>query len=197
MHIAASAGVQTPATAVLHSWYIADTKGFALPYNGRSGKQESRTLAGKEASRWGEFAVLLRKYREAANLTQEELAEHAGLSVKAISALERGQRRSPRPSTVGFLATALQLDAPRKATLIAAARGWSVPAAPLGETSDPSSAAADRLVDADELVASMPMETLPPRGPMPAGSRMPLAPNPLFVGRGDELLHVAAALRGG
>src|SRR5256885_561211 len=26
---------------------------------------------------------------------------------------------------------------------------------------------------------------------------MPLAPNPLFVGRGDELLHVAAAVRGG
>jgi len=26
---------------------------------------------------------------------------------------------------------------------------------------------------------------------------MPLAPNPLFVGRGDELLQVGAALKGG
>jgi hypothetical protein len=43
----------------------------------------------------------------------------------------------------------------------------------------------------------MPTDTLPPRGPLPAGSRVPLAPNPLFVGRGDELLQVARALRGG
>jgi len=42
----------------------------------------------------------------------------------------------------------------------------------------------------------MPTDSLPPRAPLPAGSRMPLAPNPLFVGRGEELLQVAAALRG-
>src|SRR5439155_21044499 len=38
--------------------------------------------------------------------------------------------------------------------------------------------------------------TLSERGALPPGSRMPLAPNPLFVGRGDELLQVATALRG-
>lgn len=42
----------------------------------------------------------------------------------------------------------------------------------------------------------MPTDAVPPRAPLPAGSRMPLAPNPLFIGRGDELLQVAAALRG-
>src|SRR5262249_30891168 len=46
-------------------------------------------------------------------------------------------------------------------------------------------------------LASLPTEVLLPRGPLPAGSRMPLAANPLFVGRGDELLQVARALCGG
>jgi tetratricopeptide (TPR) repeat protein len=43
----------------------------------------------------------------------------------------------------------------------------------------------------------MPTDAVPPRGALPAGSHMPLAPNPLFVGRGDELIQMAAALRGG
>ena len=51
--------------------------------------------------------------------------------------------------------------------------------------------------DAEALIASMPTDLLAPRAPLPAGSRMPLAANPLFVGRGDELLQIAAALRGG
>src|SRR5262249_21794746 len=38
---------------------------------------------------------------------------------------------------------------------------------------------------------------LPPRATLPHGSRMPLAPNPLFVGRDDELRQVASALNGG
>ena len=55
-----------------------------------------------------------------------------------------------------------------------------------------------RLAAAQALLASMPTDALPPRAPdLPAGSRMPLAPNPLFVGRGDELLQVARALHGG
>jgi tetratricopeptide (TPR) repeat protein len=54
-----------------------------------------------------------------------------------------------------------------------------------------------RLAAAQALLASMPTDILPDRAPLPAGSRMPLAANPLFVGRGDELLAVAEALRGG
>ena len=61
----------------------------------------------------------------------------------------------------------------------------------------PAPDAPARLAEAQALLASMPMDTLPDRAPLPAGSRMPLAPNPLFVGRGDEALQVAAALRGG
>jgi hypothetical protein len=61
----------------------------------------------------------------------------------------------------------------------------------------PTPGAPARLAAAQAHLASMPTDVLPPRGALPAGSRMPLAPNPLFVGRGDELLQVAAALRGG
>jgi transcriptional regulator with XRE-family HTH domain len=55
-------------------------------------------------------------------LTQEELAERSGLSVYAISMLERGVRRTPRSSTVEFLAEALKLDQQQRAALAAAAR---------------------------------------------------------------------------
>jgi transcriptional regulator with XRE-family HTH domain len=80
-------------------------------------------VAGKNVSGEGAFGDLLRAYRQAANLTQEALAERSGMSVEAIGALERGERRSPRPSTVEFLAEALKLDAAQRQALVAAARG--------------------------------------------------------------------------
>src|SRR6185369_6074902 len=57
------------------------------------------------------FAQLLRRYRAAAGLTQEELAEQAALSARAITDLERGVRRFPYPDTVERLARALHLSA--------------------------------------------------------------------------------------
>src|SRR5258708_33545829 len=68
------------------------------------------------------FGALLRRYRVAAALSQEALAERAGISSVAISALERGTRRAPYLGTVEQLATAMALDAEERATLIAAAR---------------------------------------------------------------------------
>jgi len=56
------------------------------------------------------FAALLRRYRLHAGLTQEALAERAGLSPNAISALERGERRRPYPHTLRALANALKLE---------------------------------------------------------------------------------------
>lgn len=66
------------------------------------------------------FAVLLRRYREAAGLSQEELAERAGLTPVSVRALERGRRRQPYPHTVQQLALALDLDDERRTALIAA-----------------------------------------------------------------------------
>jgi len=69
------------------------------------------------------FADLLRRYRLAAGLTQEELAERAHLSVQAIGALERGDRRAPRRDTVALLAEALQLTLEERVRLETAVRG--------------------------------------------------------------------------
>jgi transcriptional regulator with XRE-family HTH domain len=52
------------------------------------------------------FADKLRSLREAANLTQYELAKRAGLSKQALSRLELGERE-PRWGTVQALAQAL------------------------------------------------------------------------------------------
>src|SRR5215467_9199727 len=68
------------------------------------------------------FADLLKHYRVAAGLTQEELAERAHLSRNAISALERGARQSPRKDTVALVASALGLSEEEHAELLAAAR---------------------------------------------------------------------------
>jgi predicted ATPase/DNA-binding XRE family transcriptional regulator len=67
------------------------------------------------------FHVLLREHRLAAALTQEALAERAGLSTRAIQNLERGDRR-PYPDTVGRLAAALGLDGAARAAFEAVAR---------------------------------------------------------------------------
>jgi transcriptional regulator with XRE-family HTH domain len=79
-----------------------------------------------------QFAALLRRHRAAAGLTQEELSEGSGVSVQAISTLERGTRRYPQLSTVDALADALHLDLDQAAALAAAAsrRGKSDKPAP-------------------------------------------------------------------
>jgi predicted ATPase/DNA-binding XRE family transcriptional regulator len=56
------------------------------------------------------FGDLLRRHRNAAGLTQEDLAERSGLSVDTISLLERGEHRRPHRYTVQSLADALELS---------------------------------------------------------------------------------------
>jgi transcriptional regulator with XRE-family HTH domain len=66
------------------------------------------------------FGELLKRYRVRARLTQEELAEQAGLSARGLSYLERGARR-PYRETVRRLADALALGAPERTAFAAAA----------------------------------------------------------------------------
>jgi transcriptional regulator with XRE-family HTH domain len=56
------------------------------------------------------FGDLLRQHRNAAGLTQEDLAERSGLSVDTISLLERGKHRRPHRYTRQSLADALGLS---------------------------------------------------------------------------------------
>lgn len=55
------------------------------------------------------FGDLLRQRRRSARLTQEALAETAGVSTRAITDLERGVIRAPRRDTLELLADALDL----------------------------------------------------------------------------------------
>jgi predicted ATPase/DNA-binding XRE family transcriptional regulator len=70
----------------------------------------------------GSFGGQLRALREAAGFTQEELATIAGLSVHAVSALERGQRRRPHVETVRALSAALDLTGAIRDALVRSAR---------------------------------------------------------------------------
>jgi transcriptional regulator with XRE-family HTH domain len=79
------------------------------------------------------FGSLLRRLRVTAGLSQEALAERAGLSPDAIAALERGRRSRPRAFTLGVLADALALGPEDRARLVSAASGSAVsPGSPGG-----------------------------------------------------------------
>src|SRR3954469_12122670 len=68
------------------------------------------------------FGAQLKELREAAGFTQEELATIAGLSVHAVSALERGERRRPHVETVRALSAALDLPPAGRDALLVSAR---------------------------------------------------------------------------
>src|SRR3712207_3633048 len=70
-----------------------------------------------ETASTASFAAVLRRHRVAAGLSQEALAARAGLSVRAVSDLERGSRRAPYRETVSLLADALGLEDGDRAAL--------------------------------------------------------------------------------
>ena len=81
------------------------------------------------------FAELLSRHRLEAGLTQEDLAERTGLSVRNIAYLEGGTTRTPRKQTVELLANALGLEGRDYAAFKVAARHLPVPDRTHGERS--------------------------------------------------------------
>lgn len=77
------------------------------------------------------FRGLLRQLRADARLTQEELAEAAGLSPRSVSDLERGINLTARKDTARLLAGALGLAGPQRALFEQAACGRATAAAVL------------------------------------------------------------------
>lgn len=73
------------------------------------------------------FGALLRHYRQAARLTQQELAEQARVSKHSISNLERGAPHAPRADLVRLLAHALHLSPQEEARFLAAAQALRHP----------------------------------------------------------------------
>jgi transcriptional regulator with XRE-family HTH domain len=68
------------------------------------------------------FGNRLRARRRSSALSQQELAERSGLSIRAISNLESGRTRWPYPNSVGRLADALALRDDERAEFTAAAQ---------------------------------------------------------------------------
>ncbi|MFD0304156.1 helix-turn-helix domain-containing protein [Streptomyces sp. NPDC127119] len=66
------------------------------------------------------FAELLKRHRGRSGLTQQQLADFATLSVRAIRDLESGRVRRPRRESVGLLADALRLGDTERLQLHAA-----------------------------------------------------------------------------
>ena len=79
-------------------------------------------MSGEEATAAAAFGHRLRRCRRASGLTQEELAERAGVGVRTIRDLERGQRTRPYRRTVGSLADALGLGEQEREAFIGLAR---------------------------------------------------------------------------
>ncbi|HEY3906420.1 MAG TPA: helix-turn-helix domain-containing protein [Streptosporangiaceae bacterium] len=69
------------------------------------------------------FGALLRQYRLAAGLTQEELAERTAISARAISSMEAGRTARPYRRNVQVLADALALAPGERDLLMLLARG--------------------------------------------------------------------------
>ena len=83
------------------------------------------------------FGDLLRRFRLAADLTQDALAERANISARAISDLERGVKKRPQKETVRLLADALDLPTDERIVFERVARGRAATHAPLRAISTP------------------------------------------------------------
>ncbi|HXT35037.1 MAG TPA: tetratricopeptide repeat protein [Chloroflexota bacterium] len=102
---------------------------------------------------------LLRRYREIAGLSQEALAERAGMSPRGLLYLERGLRR-PYPATLLRLADALSLTAQEREALTLATRQESPATLPV--TKDTPDPPADRpTVGPVETPSAGPSHNLP------------------------------------
>lgn len=104
------------------------------------------------------FGGELRIRREKAGLTQEQLAEAAGLSVDAVSALERGVRSRPRGATVDALARGLRLGLADRQALQEAARFLrrrGVGPAAGTEVAEPRSPLFGRSIEVEEGLAAL------------------------------------------
>src|SRR5581483_11922208 len=148
--------------------------------DGRGRLREERSVPDRTAATLAEY---VRSRRLRAGLTQEALAERAGLSTQGIGALERGLRRRLYPHTARAIADALGLSEAELTELTALARGTAR--------------------SADAAVAAMAGADQSPNGtPAPPGSRSDLAdlrhnlPTPLtrLIGRERELADIGGRL---
>ena len=104
---------------------------------------------------WLPVGEQLRRWRVRAGLSQEALAERAGLSVQAIGALETGKRRRPYPQTIAALATALGLNDAERALLAAARAPEPISPPPLPPVTRPLTRRLPPLIGRDAEVQAI------------------------------------------
>ena len=140
--------------------------------------------------RRADFATQLRLAREAAGLTQDELAERAGISPNAVGGLERGEHRRPYPATVRALAAALGLSDAERAALAAAVPQRGQPAATDAPIASALPALLSPLIGRDgETATVLSLITVD-------GARLVTLTGPGGVGKTALALRVAADLAG-
>lgn len=136
------------------------------------------------------FGALLRRYRRDAALTQEELAERAGLSLRTIGDIERGIPRVYRSDTVDLLARALRLSEPARIAFRAAA-------VVLMEADDSVPVAYSATLPAQTTsFLGRDKESLDLTGLLRGGRRLVTLTGPPGVGKTRLALRVASALAG-
>jgi tetratricopeptide (TPR) repeat protein/transcriptional regulator with XRE-family HTH domain len=98
----------------------------------------------------GTFGALVRRHRLASGLSQEELADRSGLSVRAITDMERGRTTRPHRHSVQALSDALGLPDSERRRLDRAAR------MPVDSVAEPSGTGATSRPVPRQLPASVP-----------------------------------------
>jgi predicted ATPase/transcriptional regulator with XRE-family HTH domain len=126
------------------------------------------------ATETSQLGHLIRRFRLAAELSQEELAERAGVSARAVSDMERGLRTAPRLETVRMLADGLALEGTERANLLAAAR--------------------PELRDEDDATPTRPRTSSAQSTTLPLAPRpLPVPPDPL-IGRDQDVEQIGTLL---
>jgi predicted ATPase/DNA-binding XRE family transcriptional regulator len=148
------------------------------------------------------FGTLLRRHRLAAGLTQEELAERAGVSQRSISDLERGVPHRPHKDTLTRLTQSLALGPGERAALAEAVRRLG--AAPASAAVGPGPAAPPFVGRSRELAlleqhicGEGPPLLLLAGEPGIGKSRLLQAAIPRAVGQGLQVLEGGCQRRGG
>jgi tetratricopeptide (TPR) repeat protein/transcriptional regulator with XRE-family HTH domain len=136
------------------------------------GRMPAEDVTSRPVASW------LRRQREASGLTQEELAVRSGLSVRAVSDLERGRTAHPYPATLRRLADAFALQGQARTDFFAAARASPQP--------EPSAAVPGRPAAAPSVWSVVPAQLPPTVADFTGRSRE--------LGRMDSLLRAASGM---
>lgn len=141
------------------------------------------------------FGKLLQRHRLAAGLSQEELANRAGLSRRGVADLERGARNWPHPATARRLADALALADPARIQLLAAGHRGQAAAARAQISSRPMglSQPVIDVVGREAMRATCHLD--PRRSGAPPRNNLP-AHLPSIIGRDEEREFVSALVLG-